>query len=181
MNASLAGAEFMQIAAGREARHGLQGTWRVRRRFAAALLVMAGALLSAPVAADTAVESAVAFINHYRQAARGRDLPATMACFSEDITLFPPEGPTVVGKAAVKALYEDFFKSSDSVDNEFAEERTFAGDTVAVHQGISTYRERSRADGQIRQYRTRFVMVLVRQQGQWQLATYAWQDLKPGG
>ncbi len=179
MSSSAAWIRFDHTTATARTRHvpreRLAGPWRL----AAVVLVAAGALLSSPVRGETRIESVNAFINHYRKVARARDLPATVACFSNDISLFPPDGPTVFGKAAVTALYEEFFKSSDSVDNKFAEERTFADDTVAVRQGISTYRERLLADGRIHTFRTRFVMVLVRERGAWQLATYAWQELKP--
>ena len=179
MNAFASPTGFAGTMVTSPARHAPHATWTGARRFAAALLATGGMLLSEPVPAETPVESATAFINHYRQVARARNLPATVACFSDNISLFPPDGPTIVGKAAVKTLYEDFFKSSDSVDNAFTEERTFAGDKVAVRQGISIYRERSHADGQVHKFRTRFVMVLVRERGAWQLATYAWQELKP--
>ncbi len=85
--------------------------------------------------ADAATASTVATVERFNDAFNRHDVDAIMALMTDDCvfesTSPPPDGPRYVGQAAVRAVWESFFRSSPSAQFE-AEEQFAAGDRCTV-------------------------------------------------
>jgi len=84
---------------------------------------------------DVQTAATVATIEGFNEAFNRHDVDAIMALMTDDCvfesTSPPPDGPRYVGQAAVRAVWEAFFRSSPNAHFE-AEEQFAAGDRCTV-------------------------------------------------
>lgn len=84
---------------------------------------------------DTLTASTIAAIERFNEAFNRHDVDAIMAQMTDDCvfesTSPPPDGPRYVGQAAVRAVWDQFFRSSPHAHFE-AEDLFAAGDRCTV-------------------------------------------------
>lgn len=101
------------------------------------------------------------------------DLATVLASYADDAVWHPPEGGEVVGKAALRARYEDrFARFAPDLRVEIIEELSGpAGDVVS---GIVTGELECRADGAGKLVDDEFVATLVQGADGWRVQRLRW-------
>jgi len=51
----------------------------------------------------------------WSQEAVAKDVDATVAVYSDDAEVLPPDAPLITGKAGIRAMWEDLIRTSDRV------------------------------------------------------------------
>ena len=79
----------------------------------AALLLSTGCKAKDTKAAD---EQAIRDLDtKWSQEAVAKDVDATVAVYSDDAEVLPPDAPLITGKAGIRAMWEDLIRTSDRV------------------------------------------------------------------
>lgn len=102
-----------------------------------------------------------------------RDLAGVLAGYTEDVVWLPPQGGSIVGKAAIRQRYEAMFANVVALESDVAE--AVAAGEWGFARG-STRGTLTAADGARTAVDGTFVAVTRCEQGRWRVARLIWND-----
>lgn len=106
-----------------------------------------------------------------------RDLDAALACYSDDVIWIPPAGGLIIGKESIRDRYREMYDRYGVQLSGIVEE-VHSSDDLAFVRGVTKGELSPCKGGDIIQVRDRFVAILKRENGRWQVTRLMWTPIE---
>jgi ketosteroid isomerase-like protein len=117
-------------------------------------------------------------LNRIQSADTKEDLTGVLACYTPEVTWFPPDGSAVYGIDLIRARYQQLFAEND-LDVTIRAEDMQIGRSVASVAGSTLVHRAPRSGGPPVTSQDRFIMLVRKSEAGWRVQVLAWWPDEP--